>query len=308
MSAIQLKKYYEFINVQLKKNSHRNIFATDLDQPEWLGEIALNFILDNCVEIISLDQKDQDLLLNYTLKKIINQFYRINQYYHFSADQVEELKKIYLFLMAGFKKVAKDPTKEKLRLLAMYHQNNLIEWIKSNDFNTWQYYQKQPAQINQFVICQQYQADLQMEVLNIDLNQLKSPVLDLGCGRDALLVHHLRNQGVEAFGADRMVPSNPYLSDLDWFSYPLKSGTWGSVISHLGFSNHFSHHWARKDLDSLEKYDFIFHRILQALKPGGTFYYAPSLPEVENKLSRDLYRLHYKDLNYHFKSTRITKI
>lgn len=45
-----------------------------------------------------------------------------------------------------------------------------------------------------------------------------------------------------------------------------------------------------------ERYEDTYFEILQSLNPGGAFIYCPSLPEMENKIDRDRYKvIHYKN-------------
>ena len=55
-------------------------------------------------------------------------------------------------------------------------------------------------------VCGGYSPSLQLRVLDLIYERLAEPVLDVGCGRDAPLIRHLRERGVEAFGIDRIAP------------------------------------------------------------------------------------------------------
>jgi hypothetical protein len=49
--------------------------------------------------------------------------------------------------------------------------------------------------------------------------------------------------------------------------------------------------------------------ILNSLKTGGSFYYAPDLPFVEKYLDKDNYQISTAGIgNYEFKSTRIKRL
>ena len=72
-------------------------------------------------------------------------------------------------------------------------------------------------------------------------------------------------------------------------------GHWGTIISNLGFSNHFRHHHLRNDGDYLD-YARKYMEILQSLKPGGAFYYAPDLPFIESYLDPQKYRITKREI------------
>ena len=55
-------------------------------------------------------------------------------------------------------------------------------------------------------------------------------------------VAHLRGLGLQAFGIDRLVVPSEHLAEADWLEYRFPAATWGTIISHLAFSNHFIFH------------------------------------------------------------------
>jgi hypothetical protein len=71
----------------------------------------------------------------------------------------------------------------------------------------------------------------------------------------------------------------------------------GTITSNLGFSNHFNHHHLRKDGHFIE-YAKTFMDILNSLKIGGSFYYAPDLPFIEKYLDRVKYRIKTHNIGY----------
>ncbi|RYE86920.1 MAG: class I SAM-dependent methyltransferase [Myxococcales bacterium] len=140
------------------------------------------------------------------------------------------------------------------------------------------------------VRCAEYSPALQLSLLGLDADTLAGPVLDLGCGEQALLVEHLRARGVEAFGVDRAAPPGPHVEARDWFAASLPRDRWGTVISHLGFSHHFMFHHLRGGPQAA-RYARRYMEVLQSLKPGGAFVYAPGLPFLEPLLPAATYRV-----------------
>jgi hypothetical protein len=141
-------------------------------------------------------------------------------------------------------------------------------------------------------VCSEYRAELQLKVLGIDVQQLAEPVLDLGCGEGAHLVRHLRALGLDAWGLDRLALPDHIVWQGDWLdaNAPLQPQRWGTVISHMAFSNHFRHQHLRRD-GSAATYAGRYMKVLEALKPGGRFFYAPSLPFFEALLPQQRYRI-----------------
>lgn len=133
------------------------------------------------------------------------------------------------------------------------------------------------------VVSAEYDPELQLRVLGLDPASLASPILDLGCGVDARLVRWLRARGLEAEGIDRAAEPAEGIRRTGWLEVPLAPGTYGTVISHLGFSLHFLHQHLRVGDEAL-RYARRYMELLRALRPGGLFAYAPGLPFVEAHL------------------------
>jgi hypothetical protein len=133
-------------------------------------------------------------------------------------------------------------------------------------------------------VCAEYSPELQFEVLGTSARELEAPVLDLGCGPTAALVHSLRRAGLRpVWGLDRSAPASEGFLRRSWFDGELPREAFRSVISHHAFSLHFVHahiHSAERAAAFAAKYV----EILRSLLPGGRFYYAPSLPFVEEHL------------------------
>jgi len=139
--------------------------------------------------------------------------------------------------------------------------------------------------IYQQVICAEYPPSLQLEILGIDPKNLnlQEPVLDIGCGKDGTLVTHLREIGLAARGIDRLVMPLDYLIEADWLDFDFAPSSWGTIISHMAFSNHFTFHHLYRN-GTPETYAAKYMAILTSLKPGGEMYYAPGLPFIEQLL------------------------
>lgn len=264
------------IDRQIHFNRGKNLFHES-------AMLSMEFIKpgsDAFTRLAGLTDEQLTFLADYVTQKSLEEFCRINQYYTFDPKATEELKEIYIQLLSAIRQQggpdAASPQK---------HYENLRQWLlKTNPFAGVIYpdmdQELEPAH------CHEYSAGLQLEILHLDISTLIEPILDIGCGKQGNLVQHLRSRGLEAYGIDRFSVEKPYLLRSGWFDYDYGVSHWGTVISHLGFSNHFVHHHLRNDGDYL-KYAAIYMKILAALRPGGRFYYAPSLPFIEQWLDKD---------------------
>lgn len=135
----------------------------------------------------------------------------------------------------------------------------------------------------------EYSPELQIQLLGLDDHAWREPIVDLGCGVDAHLVHHLRERGLLATGVERR-GGGPFVLGRDWFQVHFEPQSLGTVLSHLAFSLQFlHHHWQGSD----RAYDYArkYMEVLSALTPGGLFCYAPGLPFIEAMLDRARFEL-----------------
>lgn len=139
----------------------------------------------------------------------------------------------------------------------------------------------------------EYSAELQLSLLGIQPDALMPPVLDLGCGVHAHLLHHLRGLGVEAYGVDPDSASE-WVIGSDWLGFDYGKDAWGTVLSHQAFSLHFLHHHFRRG-EAAQRFGVAYMAILAGLKPGGSFVYAPALPFIEALLP-EAYRVERRPL------------
>ncbi|MHB1628989.1 MAG: class I SAM-dependent methyltransferase [Bacilli bacterium] len=140
------------------------------------------------------------------------------------------------------------------------------------------------------IACIEYSPTLQIQLLGVNVSNLREPILDIGCGINGQLVRQLRAWGYKAHGVDRSVIDHPHLIHADWSDFPWLHETWGTIVSHMAFSNHFNHHHLRTN-GQPGAYAKTFMHTLKALKRGGSFYYAPGLPFIEELLPGDKYRI-----------------
>jgi hypothetical protein len=137
----------------------------------------------------------------------------------------------------------------------------------------------------------EYSAEFQIELFGIDISHIQAPVLDIGCGKQANLVRYLGSLGIEAYGIDRHLGiQETYFEQIDWFEYDFQPSRWGTIISNMAFTNHLNYAYLH-DISQLEQYLLRMKQILESLLVGGSFYYAPSLPRVEDQLAKETYKV-----------------
>jgi hypothetical protein len=150
-------------------------------------------------------------------------------------------------------------------------------------------------------------ADFHFKLLQMDVNNLPEPILVLGCGKEAHLVHYLRGMGIQAFGIDKQVPETSWLFRADWLNFDFQPHTWGTIISSLTFASHFTEHYQQKDGQYI-LYARKYMDMLNSLKMQGSFCYAPGLPFIEAYLPKEKYKTENHRVSEEFSCTRITAL
>lgn len=214
--------------------------------------------------------------------------HRKNQFIVVGQEERDDLIAVYDTFLSGYRDALLTSSRkvtlaDKLEQVMVRHQLNLVgfthDLVSSN-----------VGLVDVFseAVCSEYSPALQLSLLQTEPEHMLEPILDLGCGEEAHLVHYLRERGKLAFGLDRLVAAGSYLLKADWLDYPLEQHAWGTIISHMGFSNHFLHHHLRRN-GHPERYARRYMEILGALRPGGSFVYTPGVPFVEDLLPQDAY-------------------
>ena len=293
----------QHIKEQISFNSGKNLLADDQ-----VNSLRLIEVTESLVEKIQqMDPESEKEMIDFLTDEALQEFCRVNQYFSFNTESVNELKAVYSDLNQKIRGLNSNATNQaELNAISQDHYRSLCDWlVHTNAFAGTMYSSDQ--EYAQPVACSEYTPDLQLNILQIDLKKLLEPVLDVGCGRELNLVNYLRDNGIEAYGIDRFDNENPYYEKTDWLEYNFEPERWGSIISNLGFSNHFIHHNLRAD-GNYREYAQKYMKILQSLKIHGTFYYAPDLPFIEKHLDKTKYQYTgYSIEGSEFKTSQITK-
>ena len=246
-----------------------------------------------------------DLMVEKTTKAI----YDLNQFANVSAEEEEEIRDLYSKLAGEMAGVLDAAATFEAFIESVAHIVQRYSSEFRRQLETIRDYNLLMASKVEVPACAEYTPELQLQLLGIDAENIQEPILDLGCGEHGRLVHHLRELGYQAIGVDRTVIESSHLIKSDWLQMPVTNETWGTVISHMAFSNHFTHHHMRKD-GQPEAYARMYMSILRSLKKGGSFYYAPGLPFIEELLPPEQYRVTriQNEEQKEFYSTRIDKL
>jgi hypothetical protein len=251
---------------------------------------------DEIAQVLSDPQARADLI-DLFVKTSVEFTYESNQFIHLDSAEETILRNIYASYLDRIREIIEksnslDALEIDLLALMRVHFQDLKH-------NIARFFDDQAAQqvrenvILKKAICSQYSPELQLDLLGISIHQLAEPVLDLGCGKSGYLTRYLVSEGVNAFGLDRLIDPFDCLMAGDWFEFDWQPGVWGTIISHMAFSNHFLFHH-RYQNGQPEKYARAYMRILASLKPGGAFYYSPGLPFIEVLLPGSTFSITHK--------------
>ena len=292
-----MDKYLKNIDKQIELNQGKNIFLDEND-------MTLKFI-DETIRAISnikeLNIDSEEILIDYATDKALEEFYRINQYYTFNSQAKNDLQNIYRDLFSGIK-----TNKNSIETISKKHYQNLKQWLRKTNPFAERIYSNTDFDIKP-VACSEYSPDFQINVLKIDTKTLMEPILDIGCGKQGNLVKYLSHLGIVTYGIDRFSFMADNLSNSDWLEYDYGIEKWGTILSNLGFSNHFKHHNLREDGNYIQ-YGRKYMDILKSLKKGGRFHYAPDLPFIEQYLDNRQFKIEQNEIEYDFKMTIITRL
>lgn len=217
-----------------------------------------------------------------------------NQFLSLSPQQQAALQKIYIDYLEDMKEILslqrnRDALRPRLQAVIARHLQTLQSFMLRLAEDTTDAKNLFEAQ----AICAHYPPQLQLEILGVDLSGMKEPILDVGCGESATLVHYLRQAGLEAYGIDRSVLPAQYVWQHDWLGFDFHTRRWGTILSHMAFSNHFVfHHRYKHGIPTA--YAQKYMEMLKSLKPGGSLYYTPGLPFIEQLLPKNHFSISKK--------------
>lgn len=241
----------------------------------------------------------------------LRQQFKTNQYLNFSYENRKILRKIYNRLFNELEilpSMTHDKAENLFFKIEKSHYRRLRLFLKrTNPF--YQSVCKNAGTRISAAVCEEYSALFQLKIFRLQNHTVDelSPLLDIGCGKNAYLVKYLRKLGAAAYGFDRMQENRQFLRKSNWFDFKYGILRWQTIISNLSFSSHFKAAMHRKD--GTEKIFFkTYMNILESLKIGGCWLYAPSLPEIEINLPDDKFEIETFPVNNNDNMTSIKRI
>lgn len=267
-----------FLDSMYVRGENTNIFYENLEAEQVLS--APNWVKD----VLLLEKGEQERLARHAAALLLAYARRMSPYAYFSREAQKELASLFLSSLPALAKTEEGPH-ELLRDVRVFLIKNNPFLLAENPPDQ-KFLRETPYAA--------YSPEWILHVLNIENPQaLMQPVLDVGCGKEALLPALLRAKGLDAYGIDYDLAEKgqeSYLRQADWLAFPFPANSFGTIISHHAFASHFLHNHTRLD-GQYEQYARVYMRILSALKPGGSFYYTPALPFIEDLLDNALYQV-----------------
>ncbi|MHC1781785.1 MAG: class I SAM-dependent methyltransferase [Anaerolineaceae bacterium] len=278
-----------------KGKSMLDVYQVDSDFLQVDNEF-LEYLLTNREGIIAVfsDPTRRACLVELFVEEALRYTYENNQFIHLDEKEKGIFTGIYQDYIQGIQEaIETSPDVDSLEKALSGLISNHFHRLRTNIarfFDPQVTHSIHENLILKKAVCSDYSAEFQLKLMGIDLETLRTPVLDIGCGQEGLLVEYLQSKGLDARGADRVVDDENRLMSSDWFDLPLLPESWGTILSHMAFSNHFNFHHRYKN-GQPERYARQYLKILRALQPGGCFIYSPGLPFIERFLPADQYRV-----------------
>jgi len=234
---------------------------------------------------INTEEKIQSLsgsLYNYFATECVHN----NQYASLSNATINKINLIYRDLILSLRNLSlQNNSVNNLEPIVSDHRNRLIEALRQNTHS------KDQKQI--FIPCSEYTGEFQVQLLRLKDIAMLEPMIDIGCGRQHQLITYLRTHGYEkTYGIDQYASDDKRIFRCNWFDFNFHLDTWGTVLAHMSFSNHFRRSILNQD-EERGIYQEKYHEILNSLISGGCFIYSPSLRCIENGIDTSRYSVTY---------------
>lgn len=292
---MEKQQIYDLLDSQLDYNQALSLFYLEDDKtPLKLSRKTIDFLIEHQFEMsvfyaqLVEDEQVEEFVMTIATK-VIQKFIRANQFLHFSQPDYENLATIYQQLIFKIVKLGKG-SKTKLEKWMNQHYQDLKSFlIQTNHYHIFENYQQEKN--IPYVACSEYSSSLQWKILHLNPTTIVSPILDIGCGTQAHFVLDCQQRNLEAYGFDRSIEDEgQFVFQGDWLMFDYGTQKWGTILSHMAFSNHFAHHHFKKD-GNYRDYARVYLRILESLQKGGTFVYSPDLPFMEGLLDKEIYQI-----------------
>jgi hypothetical protein len=245
---------------------------------------AISSIVDNLAFYQNLDASERvDAFAGSIYNWFIRECVGRNQYLVFQESSYKRIFALYRDLIIRLRGLSRGSERvdaeRAVAKIVLAHRANLVAVIKE--------IAREDQNDRAVFPCAEYSAEFQLSVLALGDEPIPGPFLDVGCGEKASLVRAVRARGIEAVGIDQYMDpgADSVAIRANWLEFSFIPDYWGTVVSHMAFSNHFVRA-ARGDPELAALYHAVYRDILDSLRPGGTFRYAPALPRAEAFIDR----------------------
>ena len=235
---------------------------------------------------ISTTRKIQDLT-GILYNQFVQECVQNNQYISLSNKSITRINGIYQDLIIQLRSIAgQNCTGKDIEPVVIEHRRRLIHELENNVFSD------RSSQI--YIPCAEYTPEFQQKLLRITDRKLQEPILDIGCGKKYGLLRSLKEDGYrKVYGIDQYTNAEPGIICCNWFEYTFEKETFGTIIAHMSFTNHFRRSILLDD-DKKERYRNKYFEITNSLRENGLFIYTPAVTEIENSLDRKRFTVtHY---------------
>ncbi|NCC65291.1 MAG: hypothetical protein EOM15_11610 [Spirochaetia bacterium] len=222
-------------------------------------------------------------LYNYLVKECVQN----NQYVSLSKETTDAINSIYRDLVLQLHNLVLEgkASQQSLEKVVQLHRENLISVLQHNSYN------KNDGQVT--IPCSEYSGSFQYTLLHLEDIVLKEPILDVGCGKQHQLLTYLQEKGyTELNGLDQYHSDEPCILCGNWLEFQFKPASWGTIIAHMSFSNHFRRSLMNQDSEIVLYMD-TYHHLLDSLICGGCFIYSPAVKDIERALDPKRYCVTY---------------
>lgn len=283
------------IDRQILTNKNLNLLFNQLD-----SAIRIDKTFRETLIKLKRGNEDVSELIDHTVRKTLETIYRINQYLELSKEDITTLKRIY-------EETWEELREENIAAIIRSHHQKLSTWIARfypPDFIS----ALENKQSIGHVLNEEYTAAFQLALFDINPDELAEPIIDIGCGKNGLLVKAISRVKKNVTGIDRLISDeNELLLENDWFEFYFEVNHWGTIIANMSFSNHLLYTFTN-DQKNLYRYFAKYKEIIESLKIDGTFIYAPSIPFIEDRLDPESYVVTRKEVAVSHAMTKIKRV
>ena len=268
-----------FENIILNKNNTEN------------KEKFENEYREKIIEAMNTDEYTK--VMNMLSKSFLKNLAKGTSSNKFTKEECNEILDIYHKLIENISKL--DMPYEKIALEHFTNVRNFINKYTSKDDNE----NKNTSYSPEFIL----------EVLDVKESELKGKALDIGCRKDGSLVKYLKEKNVDAYGIDMECEDSEFLEQEDWLIKDYPENTYDLIISNLAFSKYFNEAnlEANNDQECFE-YAQAYMKILNSLKIGGKWHYAPAVTFIEELLPENKFEVKNSFVNDNVMKTTITRL